>query len=164
MNTQLVSELASLLNAQRTHERENVAIYESMAAAFDEVQWTGFAHWMTKQSVEEQGHANLIYKYLNDRDATVEEQNVQAPSEHNGGDVYSTFSAALDREAQTTKSLTDIYLMSWKFADFMTCGFIQKMINEQVEEESQLIEICTYLERARDPASMILLDEKLGKR
>ena len=164
MNTTLPSELASMLNQQRTHERENVAIYEGMASAFDEVQWTGFGHWMRKQAAEEQTHANLIYEYLNDRDVAVEEQGVQFPPEYNGGDAYSTFRSALDRESITTKRLTGIWEMAFKFSDIMTLDFVQKMIHEQVEEEAQLIEICAYLARARDPASMILMDDRLGKR
>jgi ferritin len=58
----MISEkMQKALNEQINAEIFSSYLYLSMAAYFEQENWTGFAHWMKKQSDEEYKHAIILH-------------------------------------------------------------------------------------------------------
>ncbi|MCC6058206.1 MAG: ferritin, partial [Desulfurococcaceae archaeon] len=56
-------ELLEALNKQLNQELQNAYLYLSMAAYFESISLTGFAHYFKIQAKEELEHAMKIYSY-----------------------------------------------------------------------------------------------------
>lgn len=164
MNTYLPENVHEALCAQYNFERESAAKYESIASAFEDVNWGGFAHWMHKQAEEELSHAKRFFEYLADRNATIYVRELPTPPEFNGEDILGDFSAALEHETVVTKNLSSIARLALDMNDFMTFEFMQWFLREQVEEEATLVQIISDMNHGNCPASIIIIDRELAKR
>lgn len=164
MNTPLPDNVHEALCAQYNFERESSAKYESIASAFEDVNWHGFAHWMHKQAEEELAHAKRFFEYLADRNATIYVRDLPLPPEFNGEDYIGNFSAALEHETIVTRNLSNIARLALDMNDFMTLEFMQWFIHEQVEEEATLVQIISDMNHGNCPAAIIVIDRELAGR
>jgi ferritin len=65
MNTIMISEkLQNAINEQISAEMWSSNLYLSMSFYFEREGFSGFAHWMKKQSQEEMGHAYAMADYI----------------------------------------------------------------------------------------------------
>ncbi|SVE45458.1 uncharacterized protein METZ01_LOCUS498312, partial [marine metagenome] len=67
------------LNQQLNFEFYSAYTYLSLAAYFEDLDLSGFAHWMKIQYQEELLHAEKIYTFINDCDGRVLLQALDAP-------------------------------------------------------------------------------------
>ena len=66
----MTSKLQNALNEQITAELWSANLYLSMSFYMKKEGYDGFAHWLKKQSEEENEHACTIADYMTKRDAT----------------------------------------------------------------------------------------------
>ena len=52
------------INDQINAEFFSAYLYKSMAAYFESMNFSGFAHWMDMQAIEELEHGNKFYSYV----------------------------------------------------------------------------------------------------
>lgn len=75
------------------------------------------------------------------------------------------FEAAYEHETKVTKRIHDLLAVSRELKDYATEQMLQWFVEEQVEEESQTLDIVQKLKKVEGSNSGLLyLDGKLGKR
>ncbi len=152
------------LNEQVNHELYAGYLYLSMAAKFEEMSLSGFAHWMKEQFKEEQEHAMKIFDYLVSRGETVELESIKKP-EASWNEPIDAFKLALEHEKLVTSQITDIMETAVEVKDYPTVQLMNWYVAEQVEEEANVNHIIDQLEYAENEKSVILmLDRHLSER
>lgn len=152
------------LNEQVTHEFYAAYLYLSMAAQFEKMSLTGFAHWMKEQFKEEQEHALKIFDYLTSRGEKVELFEIKKP-ELQWNEPIEAFKLAYEHEKLVTKLITEIMDIAIEVKDYPTVNLLNWYVQEQVEEEDNVSAIIDRLDYAQDNKSVILmLDKDLGER
>ena len=87
-----------------------------------------------KEANGEKGHADIVRKYIEDRNETVESADITLSESFS---LYpELFLTALDVERLTTEMLNTIYLAAFKEGDIQTVVWVQALILEQTEEEN----------------------------
>jgi len=162
MNTPLPDNILAALVAQFNTERYNSACYKSVQAAFEEVNWHGFATWCGKNSLEETEHADKIFKYLADRQATIAVEAIPQPPEFSGDSVLDNFYAILKLEVDTTSRIQSMARLALDMNDFMTLEFLQWFLKEQAYSEASVVQIISDLEHGNCDAARIMIDRELG--
>jgi ferritin len=151
-------------NDQLRNEYQASYLYLSMSAWFEAQDYPGFAQWMQMQSQEEKEHAMRFYDHINDRDGRVRLQALTEP-ETEWESPLDVFEDALEHEKKVTGQINDLYDLAKKEGDNAAQTFLHWFIEEQVEEEDTLSNICAQLEMAQaDPAALLQLDRELGSR
>ena len=162
MNTTLPENVHAALVAQFNTERYNAAYYKSVQAAFEDVNWRGFAAWCGKSAQEESEHANKFFSYLACRQAVIAVETVPQPPEFSGEDLLDNFDAILKLEVDTTAKIQSLARLALDMNDFMTLEFLQWFLKEQCESETKVVQILSDLEHGQDDASRLLIDRELG--
>ena len=162
MNTPIPDNVLMALVAQFNTERYNSACYKSVQAAFEEVNWHGFASWCGKNSIEETEHANKLFGYLADRQSPVAVNGVPKPPEFSGDDILGNFRAILQLEVDTTAKIQALARLALDMNDFMTLEFLQWFIKEQADSEANVVQIISDLEHGDCDAAHIIIDRELG--
>ena len=149
------------LNEQFTKERQNEVLYQAIGDNFDLGAWHGFAAWAHKQAADEAAHARKIAGYIVDMGSLVEYRPLPAvvPPANN---IFQTFVFAYENEQLTTSAIKTLYYLAEAQEDPQTCAFLQPLLLEQVEEEKTLSDAVLELTRAKDNASLLLLDARYG--
>ena len=160
MNTLLPDNVHAALVDQYNAERYNSAVYASLRAAFEEVNWAGFAKWCGKSSAEEMDHANRIFAYLADRQALVMVAELPKPPEFNGEDIYANFEEVLALEVANTAKITLITRLALDMNDMMTFEAMQWFVHEQYDSEAEIVQIISDLTHIGD---IWLVDQELKK-
>ena len=152
------------LNQQINQEQSAAYIYLGMSAYFDKENLSGFAHWCKQQYEEEIAHSMRLFQYLLDRGGQVILDTIKAPRMHFDSPVQ-VFQTALEQEKANTKSIDKMYELASKENDHATISHLQWFVDEQVEEEKNVSECLSLVERAGDDANAILyLNDKFGAR
>jgi ferritin len=159
MNTAIPDNLLSALVAQYNAERYNAAVYKSLQAAFEEVNWGGFAKWCGKSAQEETAHSDRFFNYLAKRQAVISVGELAKPPEFNGEDVIVNFETALALEVNNTARITALARLALDVNDFMTLEELQWFLHEQADSEAEIVQIVSDLGHADD---YWLIDQKLG--
>ncbi len=128
------SSVLALLTSQYAHEMGNhfKYLYRSTWARYRGLE--GTADFFAKEAEGEKGHADLVRKYIEDRNEEL------LPSiDPYTRDTFATypdlFLSAQAVERQTTEYLGAIYSVAFSEGDFMTVNWLRDLIMEQVEEE-----------------------------
>lgn len=161
---QMSTELAAAFNDQIVMELESSLAYLQMAAYFEDRSLTGMATWMRTQSDEERAHALLFFDHVCDRGRPVELASVPGPKTSFGSpaDVFRT---ALEQEQKVSGSIAELHRLASEQQDASSLPFLQRFLEEQIEEESTVSEILDRLELIGDHGpSLLLLDRELGGR
>ncbi|MFP4047584.1 MAG: ferritin, partial [Bacteroidales bacterium] len=77
----LSEKMEKALNEQVNAEMYSAYLYLSMSAYFEDMNLSGFAHWMYIQAQEEMTHAMKIYNYIFDRGGKVSLNAIDKPPE-----------------------------------------------------------------------------------
>ena len=152
------------VNDQIQAELYSAYLYLSMAAWAHGANLKGFAHWLTLQAKEEQGHAMKLYGHLVDRGATVLLQKIQEPPQtfKSATDIFEN---VLEHEKKVTGLINRLYALSVKEEDYPLQILLQWFITEQVEEEGNATEILERLRMVGEKgSSLVYMDKALGKR
>ena len=160
---ELSTNLLNALNAQLTVERFANAAYKSMEIAFDAVAWKGFAKWAHGQAKDERHHAEKFIKYIDRRNCTAIMAAVDPAPAYQGADPQSVIKAALVLEQLVTDKIEALYNLCEAENDEDACEFMRWFIREQAKSVKDLTDFVNELERARDNASLMLIDRRLRK-
>ena len=160
----LTDKLQEAINRQINSEMYSAHLYLSMAAYFESISLTGFAHWMRLQFDEETSHALKLFDYINDRDGRVTLQFIeQPPIEFDS--PHSVMRMALEHERQVTEMIDRLYALAISERDYPTHVLLEWFVSEQVEEEKALIEIVDHMDLiGNDGTGLLILDQRLGDR
>jgi ferritin len=161
----MISEsIQQAINKQIDLEFSSSHAYLAMAAYFENLNLSGFAHWFRVQSQEEVVHAMKFFNFLVDRGGRVDLGSVAAPQ----GEFSSPLEAAehaLGHERRVTAAINAIYALAAREEDFATTSFLKWFLDEQVEEEKNADELIQRLKLiAGDGTGLFLIDRDLAAR
>ncbi|MGB8644032.1 MAG: ferritin-like domain-containing protein [Anaerolineae bacterium] len=166
MNPQLIESL----QVQFNKERQNGAVYDALAGAFEYLNLSGFARFMARNGDEERGHAKKFFGYLAD---VGEQPQIRALAEVGvmvGTDLFAStlamFNAALSAEQQNLASLYLVHAACSNAvsADPATVSFLFPILDEQIASIKEFTERVTRVTLAQgDGAALIALDHELAE-
>ena len=152
------------INTQIHREFFSSYLYLAMSSYCESINLPGFAKWLRVQNTEEDEHAMKFYHYVHSRNGRVVLQALEQPPVEFGKPVE-IFTAVLEHEKKITASITALYELAVKEADYPTQFMLQWFVNEQVEEEKNATDILEQLKTVGDaPVSLMMMDRALGMR
>lgn len=135
-----------------------------MSAYFREIGLCGFAHWTKTQAKEEVGHAMTMFDYIIERGGKIVLKEIYI-SETKFESPLNVFEIIYEHEKLVSKSIDNIANLCDEENDKAARIFIDKFIEEQVEEESNACEVMSRLKLFGDDCtSLYLLDKELLQR
>ncbi len=156
--------LQDAINTQIHHEFYSSYLYLSMSAYCESINLGGFAKWLRVQNIEEGEHATKLFNYVTSRGGKVVLQALEQPPV-DFGKPLEIFTAVLEHEKKITASITKLYEVAVKEADYPTQFMLQWFVTEQVEEEKNATDILEQLKMVGDaPVSLMMMDRALGMR
>jgi len=156
----LSSVLNSALNEQILKEYHNMLLYRQIESYFQDFQLKGLAGYFAKQAEEEKGHALKFTNHINDRTGgkvtlgDIDAPNVALSDFSSIGDEY------VKSEEGTTESIEALYFLALNEQSFIDLGFLEEMLNEQVEEEDSAQEFSLRIKSVKD---IVLFDATFGE-
>ncbi len=151
----ITPKIAEVINKQINSELGAQYTYMGMQAWFESTPYEGFARWMKIQADEEHGHARRFFSYLNERGGRVELMPLDAPKCAFQSPLEA-FQAALAHEEKVTGQIEAIYDLALREKDYLTAGFLNWFLEEQVEEEDNARRIVEKLEAAGDNLNAVM--------
>ncbi len=156
--------MVDAMNKQMNAEFYSEYLYLSMAAYFESINLFGFAHWMKVQAVEEHGHAMEFFDHIAERLARVEVSGMAAPPTE-WKSPLDAFQSVLGHEIKVTGLIHKLVEQAAAEKDYATGQFLQRFVEEQVDEESNADTIVEQLKMSGDSKGALLyIDHELGKR
>ena len=160
----LSEKLNKELNAQINREFYSGYLYLSMANYFHESNLHGFEHWCKKQAHEEVGHGMAILEFMNRLNSKIQLLEINEP-ETNFTSPIDTIKDMLNHEKYITGTLHTIAVIAKDENAFTTCHFLEKMLEEQIEEEETAYDIYEKLRMFNECKSALFnLDKELHTR
>ena len=152
------------INYQINAELYSAYMYMSMSAWFDTIALPGFANWMHVQAKEETTHAMRFYNHMNERNAAIKLASIDGPPLE-WKSPLDAFEAVYTHELKVTSLINDLVDLAIKDKDHASNAFLQWFINEQVEEESNAMQIVDKLKLiGEDRSGLFMMDQELGAR
>lgn len=153
-----------VLNKQVNAELWSAYLYLSMAAWSENKGFKGFANWMRVQFHEETTHALKIYDFILERAGEVKLQPIAAVK-NTWESLLNMIEETYEHECKVTDLINNCYEVALAEKDYATANMLQWFIKEQIEEESNALEIIDKLKIVGEKSGGILyLDKKLGSR
>lgn len=126
--------------------------------------YPGIAHWFFEQWKEEQTHAERLIKHLADRMSKVFLDEIGGVKQ-DWNSPLEMFQEALVHERKITKAINQLVDIAIDEKDYACVSCLKWFVDEQVEEEKNVADILTVMERICDnPDAMLNLDRELGER
>lgn len=152
------------LNDQVNRELQAFYAYLAMSSYFEAENLPGFADWMRAQADEEKGHAERLIRHMHDRNARVELEALDRPTQEFGS-PREVIRAALEHEKEVTSRIHALVDLAEEVRDPAAVSTLEWFVDEQVEEERTFRVLLGQLERAGESgAGLMLLDDRLGRR
>lgn len=136
----LDQKIIDLLNLQIQYEIENSHAYKAIAAWCSNGPWSNGYKYFMKRAEEEQGHANKIIEYLDDKNCKIVVPAVPLPDSRFEG-MKDIFTKSLQREINTTTQWQNISNIAIAMKDTTTLFMSEWFVNEQIGEESEFREL-----------------------
>ncbi len=156
--------LTEAFNTQIAAEFSAAYKYLAMAAYFDSLDLSGFAHWMEVQHEEEIAHARKFFAFVQERGAEVHLGAIPEPPQSFASPAEA-FAAALENERAVTRMIHDLYGLAQAENDYGCIPLLQWFVEEQNEEEASVSRILARVKMASEnPAALLVLDRELGER
>lgn len=146
----LSQSLNDALNEQILHELSNSVKYMQIASYFEGLQLKKLAKYFNEQSNHEKEHADKFMEHINNRTgglvqlSEVEGVNGFVPNVESIADFY------VLTEEQTTESIEELYELALSEKSYIDLGFLQSMLNEQIEEEDKSNEFALKVKMTKD--------------
>lgn len=156
------------LQRQIARERQNEAVYITLANAFEVLNLDGFAKYMHSAAQEEAEHARKFTAYVIDRNAapltiSLPSVTVQPATMLTAGALY--LKDALDLEVANTEAIKTLYTLAEEADDPQTCVWLIWAIEEQTGAERELTELIARATFAQGcPAAILAMDHELGEK
>ena len=157
-------EVLEAINEQINAESYSAYMYLSMAAYFENLGLSGFAHWMKIQYQEEAAHALKFFNYLTERGGRVILKPVaQVPVDFDG--IVDVFEKTLTHEVHVTGLINNLINVAVAANDHASQSFLKWFIDEQVEEEANVEKILATLKLINGQGNGIfMMDRELSQR
>lgn len=153
--------VSELLNNQINKEFYSAYLYLDIANYFDAKGLDGFANWYEIQAKEEQDHAMLFYRYMQNNDEPVKLLSIDQP-DNAFSNLLDPLKVSLEHEKYVTALINTIYAAAQKVNDFRTIQFLDWFIKEQGEEEKNASDQITKMELYGGEArSLYMLNSEL---
>lgn len=149
-------------NKQIVAELWSSNIYLQMAFWFRKEGWKGFASWMYKQAEEEKQHAMDMSNFVLMRGGEVKLTAIDVVKT-NWKDAKEIFIDTLAHEQNVTEMINVLADVADEEKDRASQNFIDKYIDEQVEEERNVQDILDSFEHQSNHA-VAHIDKELSKR
>jgi len=161
----MISEtLTNAINVQITREFYSAYMYLAMANDAMDKGFKGAANWLSLQFAEEQMHALKFSKYLQDKGAKVVLGEIEAPPTE-WPDLVQMFKEVLDHEQKVTAWINEIMSIAADEKDYAAQGMLKWFVDEQVEEESNAMDVIWMLEmNSESKVALFQADQELAKR
>lgn len=158
------TKIFNALNEQLNEEHFNAMLYLGLSAQANLAGYFGAQKWFYKQYQEELGHMEKISKYILDQGRAFNITKMDEVSTDED-DLQGMFTAALAAEKATTSEIAELRKLAIEEEDQSTEVFLQWFVNEQVEEESKILDILSRLKISMNTAAALLqIDSELGQR
>ena len=141
----LSKELYAKLNEQLAREYIASNIYLNMSSWCYKNRLKGSGNFLLKHAMEEYGHMQKIFKFINDTGGQAIIGELEA-TQTEYASVEEVFKKALENEVFVSASISDIVTYAHANKDYPTFSFLQWFINEQVEEEALFCDVCDKIE------------------
>ena len=152
------------INEQINAELYSAYLYLSMAAYFDGLSLSGFAHWMKTQAKEEMEHAMKFYHYIYECGGDVKLKAIDQPPTQFKSPL-AVVKEVLAHEQKVTGLIHKLYELSYNEKDYAFKSFLKWFIDEQVEEEDNARHLIDQVTLAGEKGpGLYLLDKELAKR
>ena len=156
--------MQSAINDQINAELWSAYLYLAMSMQAEAMALKGIANWFNVQWREEQDHAAIFEKFLNDVNGRVELKPI-ASVPRDWDSPLDMFKDTLDHEIEVTALIHDLAKLAFHEGDLAAMSRLQWFIDEQVEEEANATELVTLFQRAgKDFIALDELDRRLAKR
>lgn len=160
----LPENLEAAFSEQITMEFEASLVYRQLGIEMDLRDLPGMASWFRLQADEEIAHAHRFIDHLTDRDNHPRIGAIPA-IELKLDSVLGAFRAALAHEEKVSASIRALYRACEQAGDLDSRPLLNFFVEEQIEEESTVREICGRIELIGDDGNGLLrLDDELGAR
>ena len=148
---------------QINFEFESSYLYLSMSTWAADNGYPGTAKWMDKQAEEELSHGKKMMHFLQEVNERVLLKPIAAvPTDFPG--FMDLFKLSLEHEKKVTARINALYEAALAEKNYPMANLYNWFINEQVEEESTLVDIITRLEKVPTPIGIMMMDDRLGSR
>lgn len=155
-------EITSAINEQIRMEFNAAFLYLSFSVNMNEYGMKGAGRWLRAQYLEECGHALRLLDHLELRRAPVQVPHITAP-DYTWNSPLDVFRLAWEHECLITRSIHSIVALCRREHDYATQGLLMDYVKEQVEEESQVLDIVEALTRCgNDTSALLQLDSRLA--
>ncbi|MFP4041134.1 MAG: ferritin [Bacteroidales bacterium] len=160
----LSEKMEKALNEQVNAEMYSAYLYLSMSAYFEDMNLSGFAHWMYIQAQEEMTHAMKIYNYIFDRGGKVSLNAIDKPPEKWDNPV-NVVDEVYSHEQKVTQMIHDLVNLAREEKDHSTDNMLQWFVAEQVEEEASADELLQKLKIIDGSGQgLLMIDRELAQR
>ena len=137
--------------------------YFKLAIWFAERDLKGFAAYARQESLSEHQHAARVADHLIDRS-----QSIDLAALHADGAEWDSVEAAMqhifDAEVAVTASAQQIYSMAERAGDYITCVFLDGVIQQQTDAEAQAAYLMGRIRLAgEERAALLLIDQELHR-
>ncbi len=157
-------ELAAGINDQMNFEIYSAYIYLAMSSYLKNLGLNGCANWMKVQAQEEMIHVDDFYDFLHDRGACPEFSAIDKPPVK-WDSPLAAFEHAYQHEQIVSARINDLVDMALKYRDHAANAFLQKYVNEQIEEEANVNDVVQQLRLVSNaPQGLFMVDRELGQR
>lgn len=148
---------------QINFEFESSYLYLSMSTWAADNGYPGTAKWMDKQAEEEIEHGKKMMHFLQEVNERVLLKPIAAvPTDFPG--FIDLFNLSLEHEKKVTARIHALYEAALAEKNYPMANLYTWFIDEQVEEESTLVDIITRLEKVPTPIGIMMMDDRLGSR
>jgi bacterioferritin B len=154
------SRFVERLNEQIANEFAASQQYIANAIYYDGQTLPRLAAFFYEQAVEERNHAMMIVQYLLDADAVVSIPGVASP-ETRFDDAVAPVALALDQERRVSDQIAALMGVARDEGDFLSEGFTQWFLKEQVEEVATMSSLLTVIKRSN--ASLMAVEDYLAR-
>jgi ferritin len=158
------NKLAQGINSQMNFEIYSSYIYFAMSSYLKGIGLNGAANWMQVQAQEELVHVGDFYGFLHDRGEAPELSAVNKPPVK-WASPLAAFENAFKHEQVVSARINDLVDEALKCRDHAANAFLQKYVNEQIEEEANVNDVVQQLKLIEGaPQGLFMLDRELGQR
>lgn len=157
-------EVLDALNEQINAESYSAYMYLSMAAYFENIGLSGFAHWMKIQYQEESAHSIKFFNYVTERGGKVVLKAIdQVPVDFDG--IVDVFEKTLAHENHVSALINHLMDIAISVSDHASQSFFKWFVDEQVEEEANVEKILNTLRLINGQGNGIfMMDREMNQR
>ncbi len=156
--------LIDLLEDQINKEMFSAYLYLGMSDYYKNEGLNGFSHYFKKQAKEEFEHAEMFIEHMQDLDLPYSFKGIDKVDNHYEN-IERPLVVQVEHEKHVTNLITNLYDLARKQDEVATKIFLEKLINEQVEEEKRSRDLLKQYEFVKDCKPALLdMDKSLASR